>query len=192
MLEQRGFSKRIGLREVLSGLLSEEGYKVRTCAKAVEALDNLREILPDIVVTDLKMAELNGIELMKRIRIIDNTIPVILITAYGTVSSAVQAIKEGAYDYLTKPIDYDRLKILIKRALNERKIKRKIQSEFFNRKKQCHAEGIQPGEYRCTIIIECIDSGRKRHRKRADSQGLILRQLKKRKAVSCSGLFGTA
>ncbi len=108
--------------EVLSGILSEEGYEVKTCGKAEEALENIGEILPDIVVTDLKMPKLNGLELMRRIREIDNHIPVILITAYGTVSSAVQAIKEGAYDYLTKPIDYDRLKILIKRALNERRI----------------------------------------------------------------------
>ncbi len=110
------------IREVLSGILSEEGYKVKTCGNAEEALENIGEILPDIVVTDLKMPKLDGLELMKGIRDIDCNIPVILITAYGTVSSAVQAIKEGAYDYLTKPIDYDRLKILIKRALNERRI----------------------------------------------------------------------
>jgi len=115
---------KANIREVLAGILGEEGYNVKTCAKAGEAYENLREILPDIVLTDLKMPELNGIELMKKIRVIDNTIPVILITAYGTVSSAVQAIKEGAYDYLTKPIDYERLKILIKRALNERRISR--------------------------------------------------------------------
>lgn len=110
------------IREVLSAILENEGYGVETCESAEKALEKIPKILPDLIVTDLKMPGMDGIELMKSVKTIDTHMPVILITAFGTISSAVEAIKAGAYDYLTKPIDYERLKILIKRALNEKKI----------------------------------------------------------------------
>jgi len=113
---------RPNIREVLSGILSEEGYKVETSPSAEDALKAFNKILPDVVVTDLKMPGLNGLQLMKKLHANQPDIPVIVITAYGTVSSAVKAIKEGAYDYLTKPIDYERLKILIKRALDQKRL----------------------------------------------------------------------
>ena len=110
------------IREVLSAILENEGYGVETCESAEKALEKIPKILPDLIVTDLKMPGIDGIELMKSVKAIDTHMPVILITAFGTISSAVEAIKAGAYDYLTKPIDYERLKILINRALNEKEI----------------------------------------------------------------------
>lgn len=110
------------IREVLSTILREEGYEVKTCETSAKALEVIAEILPDVIVTDLKMPGMNGIDLMKEIKKFHTDIPVILITAYGTISSAVEAMKAGAYDYLTKPMDYDRLKILIRRALDQNRI----------------------------------------------------------------------
>ena len=110
------------IREVLSAILENEGYGVETCESAEKALEKIPKILPDLILTDLKMPGIDGIELMKSVKAIDTHMPVILITAFGTITSAVEAIKAGAYDYLTKPIDYELLKILIKRALNEKKI----------------------------------------------------------------------
>jgi len=110
------------IREVLSAILENEGYGVETCESAEKALEKIPKILPDLILTDLKMPGIDGIELMKSVKAIDTHMPVILITAFGTITSAVEAIKAGAYDYLTKPIDYERLKILIKRALNEKEI----------------------------------------------------------------------
>ena len=110
------------IREVLSTILREEGYEVKTCQTSAQALEVIAEILPDLIVTDLKMPGMNGIDLMKEIKKFHTDIPVILITAYGTISSAVEAMKAGAYDYLTKPMDYDRLKILIRRALDQNRI----------------------------------------------------------------------
>ena len=110
------------IREVLSTILRDDGYTVRTCESSEKALEMVAEILPDVVVTDLRIPGMDGIELMKEIRNLNAHMPVILVTAYGTISSAVEAIKAGAYDYLTKPIDYERLKILIRRALKQNKL----------------------------------------------------------------------
>lgn len=110
------------IREVFSNILKEEGYEVNSCESSEKAIKLIEDIFPDVVITDIKMPGMDGIELMKKIKDININIPVILITAYGSISSAVESIKEGAYDYLTKPVDYDRLKILVKRAINEKKI----------------------------------------------------------------------
>lgn len=110
------------IREVLSDYLKNKGFSVESCENAEIALENIQKILPDLIVTDLKMPGIDGIKLMNEVRNIDPNIPVILITAFGTISSAVEAMKAGAYDYLTKPIDYNRLRILIRRALDQKKI----------------------------------------------------------------------
>jgi DNA-binding NtrC family response regulator len=113
---------RANIRQVLCDVLQEEGLTIVTCATAEEALAQMGEALPAILITDLKLPGMSGIDLMRQARQIDAHLPVILITAYGSVSSAVAAIKEGAYDYLTKPIDYDRLRIIVRRALDQNRL----------------------------------------------------------------------
>ena len=120
------------IREVLSDYLKNKGFSVESCENAEIALENIQKILPDVIVTDLKMPGIDGIKLMNEVRNIDPNIPVILITAFGTISSAVEAMKAGAYDYLTKPIDYNRLRILIRRALDQKKISR--ENEYLKEK----------------------------------------------------------
>ena len=87
-------------------------------------MSSIEKSVPDLVLTDLKMDEMDGIELTKKIKEKYSNLPVIIMTAYGSITSAVDAIKSGGYDYITKPIDYDLLKIKIKRACEERAIKR--------------------------------------------------------------------
>jgi len=111
------------IRKVLSAILENEGYCVETCESGEKALEKIQQVLPDLIVTDLKMPGIDGIELMKLVKATDAQIPVILITAFGTISSAVEAMKAGAYDYLTKPIDHDLMIILIKRALDQKRIR---------------------------------------------------------------------
>jgi DNA-binding NtrC family response regulator len=113
---------RANIRQVLCDVLQEEGLTILTCATAEEALVQMEEALPAVLITDLKLPGMSGIDLMRQARQIDAHLPVILITAYGSVSSAVAAIKEGAYDYLTKPIDYDRLRIIVRRALDQNRL----------------------------------------------------------------------
>ncbi|MEW6267331.1 MAG: sigma-54 dependent transcriptional regulator [Thermodesulfobacteriota bacterium] len=109
------------IRAVLSAILEDEGYDVHTAGNAGEGLEKITALLPDVVVSDIKMPGMDGISFQKKIRDIDADIPVILITAYGSIESAVAAIKQGAYDYLTKPVDHDRLKILVQRAVDKRR-----------------------------------------------------------------------
>ena len=114
---------KINIRMVLKGILENLGYQVSDAENGKSALDLIEEYHPDLVLTDLKMDGMDGIELTKRIRDIDPALPVIIMTAYGSISSAVDAIKSGGYDYITKPIDYDLLEIKMNRALSEMKIK---------------------------------------------------------------------
>ena len=116
------------IRMILRGILEASGYRVVDAQDGDKALELVMSESPDIVLTDLKMDGMDGIELTKKIKDIDPELPVIVITAYGSISSAVDVIKSGGYDYLTKPVDYDLLKLKVARALDEknRKIENKI------------------------------------------------------------------
>lgn len=91
----------------------------------VEAV--LREEQPDIVLTDLKMAQLDGFGVLRTVSQLNKDIPVIIITGYGSISSAVMAMKEGAYDYLSKPFELDELQVVLERALEQRQLRQENQ-----------------------------------------------------------------
>jgi DNA-binding NtrC family response regulator len=109
---------REGLREAL--LL--DGYEVQLAADGKEALDAVIRGAVDLIVTDLKMPRLSGEELLKQVAAQFPTIPVIILTGHGTIESAVQAMHDGAYDFLTKPVNLDRLSLLVKRAMAGREL----------------------------------------------------------------------
>lgn len=106
-------------RIVLSGFLKEKGFSVLEAASGAEALEIIRNSPVDIVISDYKMPEMTGVELLSKSRQINPEIAFIIVTAFGTIENAVEAMKLGAYDYLTKPIDLDELEIVLKR-INER------------------------------------------------------------------------
>jgi DNA-binding NtrC family response regulator len=110
------------VRDSLCNWFKIEGYRVDTAGNGMEALKKLQENVWDIVLVDIKMPGMDGMELQRQIKRIDNTMIVIIITAYATVDTAVEAMKEGAYDYLSKPIDPDKLSILIRNATNQRRL----------------------------------------------------------------------
>ncbi|HWR53635.1 MAG TPA: sigma-54 dependent transcriptional regulator [Bryobacteraceae bacterium] len=105
------------LRWVVQTQLDEMGYAVDTATDATQALEAIEQDPPALVLTDLKMPGVSGVELLERIRSGHPEIPVIIVTAFGTIQSAVEAMRAGAYDYLTKPIDYDELGLVVSRAL---------------------------------------------------------------------------
>ena len=105
------------LRWVLQTQLEDAGYEVAAVQDGPAALASIQESRPALVLTDLKMPGMSGLELLEQIRAEEPDLPVIVITAFGTIQSAVEAVKAGAYDYLTKPIDYDDLALGIRRAL---------------------------------------------------------------------------
>ncbi len=105
------------LRWVLQTQLEEMGYTVSAVSDGIEALAEIEREPPSLVLSDLKMPRLSGMELLKRIQTRHAEIPVVIMTAYGTIQSAVEAMRMGAYDYLTKPIDYEELRIVVTRVL---------------------------------------------------------------------------
>ena len=108
--------------EGLVELLKLDGFTVTGYSQPARVLDHLRREPIDILLTDLKMPEIDGIELLQRVRTLDETVSVIMITGQGTVSDAVAAMKAGADDYLVKPINIDELEITITRICEKREL----------------------------------------------------------------------
>ncbi len=111
-------------RKALVELLRDEGYAVESAADAFKALPKLEELGPDILLTDLNMPGMDGLELMRRARDIDPEIAIIVMTAHSAVDTAVTAMRQGATDYLAKPINIDELAIVLDRALERRQLRR--------------------------------------------------------------------
>jgi DNA-binding NtrC family response regulator len=108
------------VRDSLGRWFKEDGFRIGTAENANEALKKMQEEPWDIALVDIKMPGMGGLELQRRIKEIDKNVFVIIITAYASVESAVQALKEGAFDYVTKPIDPDDLSHLIQNAVKQR------------------------------------------------------------------------
>ena len=102
---------------IFSKVLSEEGYQVLTATDGPAGLKKIENESPDLVILDIKMPGMDGLETLRRIKEINVELLVIMLTAYETVQTAVKSMKMGAYDYLSKPIDNEKLKIIIKNAL---------------------------------------------------------------------------
>lgn len=108
---------------MLAATLSGEGYEVDVASNGLEGINRAREKRYDLILTDLKLPGADGLQVLSEVKDSDPGASVIVMTAYATVENAVQAIKLGAFDFLTKPFDTDRLSILIKRALENRRLK---------------------------------------------------------------------
>jgi DNA-binding NtrC family response regulator len=112
----------LNMRLVLKALLNKEGYDVTTASDGVEALNVLKSGGVEVVVTDLKMPNLDGVGLLERVIRDYPSTPVIIITAHGTIATAVDALKKGAFDYITKPFERDELKNIIHKAMRTRRL----------------------------------------------------------------------
>ena len=109
---------------LLKGTLEDENTSVDTTSSPTEALTLAEKFQYDIILTDLRMAPFDGIEFIRRLRGKEITTPVIVMTAYASVQTAVEAMKKGAYDYIIKPFDIEELKLLISRAVKEKRLER--------------------------------------------------------------------
>ena len=106
-------------REILKTILEDEGYVVHTAGSGRDALELFRNTTPDLILTDLKMPDIDGMNLLNSFTRGPNSSPVIIMTAYGTINSAVEAMKNGAFDYLAKPLERDELLITVKKAFDK-------------------------------------------------------------------------
>ena len=109
---------------ILEALLAPEGYEIITEDNATNALRLIREADLDLVITDMRMPGMNGMELLEEAKKIDPELPVIMMTAYGTIEKAVEAMKKRAYDYITKPFRNEELKLTVKKALDFYRLKK--------------------------------------------------------------------
>ena len=115
------------IRFGLAKALEMDGYEVEQAEDGQEALKLLLKMEIDLIIADLRMPKVSGEELLKKVVSAYPTVPVIILTGHGTVDNAVQAMRNGAYDFLTKPVNLDRLGLLVKRALGRRELARKHQ-----------------------------------------------------------------
>jgi DNA-binding NtrC family response regulator len=113
-------------RRGMADLLSLWGYEVATAGDGAEALERAAEEPPAVVVSDLVMPGMDGLALLSALRVDHPDVPVVMLTGQGSIETAVQAMKEGAYDYLTKPLDPARLQMLLERALDRAESAREV------------------------------------------------------------------
>jgi DNA-binding NtrC family response regulator len=114
------------LARAIKAFLTESGYEAEVAGDAEQALRLLETMKPDVVFTDVRLPGMNGIDLLRRIREFDPAIPVIIMTAHGTIEGAVEAVKLGAFDYLKKPVDLEELRLLADRARENSQLRQEL------------------------------------------------------------------
>ncbi len=143
-------------RNILKTILEDEGYETHTASSAEEGLEIIKNIKPDVVLTDLKMEGMDGIELIESLPDEPFKPTTIVMTAFGTISSAVDAVKKGAFDYLTKPLDKDLLLVTIKRAAERAVLQKenlRLQKDLFGK---FSFEGIVRHSQKMVEAIEVV------------------------------------
>ncbi|PKL93684.1 MAG: Fis family transcriptional regulator [Gemmatimonadetes bacterium HGW-Gemmatimonadetes-1] len=110
------------IRDILAQVLGYEGYEVATAASGGEALNLHRQRPFDLILLDVKMQGIDGLDTLAQLRQQDNNVRVVMISGHGSIATAVQAVKEGAFDFLEKPLDSDRLLVTVQRALEHRQL----------------------------------------------------------------------
>ena len=144
---------------MLFDVLKEEGFSVITTGDSLEAAKILKKEEFDVIVTDLKMKGLKGLDLLEEANKVAPMTPVIIITAFGTIESAIKAIKMGAYDYITKPFQMDEIVLTVKKALENRLLKKEVirlRKEVESRYDFHHLIGKSPSMQKIYDLIERI------------------------------------
>jgi two-component system response regulator AtoC len=114
-------------RKILQQELTHRGYAVDTANDGSEALKKVETTRPDLIILDYTMPGLSGLDVLKELRKKEDDTPVVMITAYGTVDRAVQAMKEGAYDFITRPFEPDHITLVVQKALERQRLKRGVE-----------------------------------------------------------------
>jgi DNA-binding NtrC family response regulator len=146
------------LRDMLSIVLKKEGYDVVSLENAMLALKILKKRSFDLIISDIKMPGISGIKLLSKIKSINNEIPIIMITAYASTNDAVEAMKLGAENYITKPFNLDELKIIINKALYKKNIERENVELRLKLSREDKFEDIIGNSSKMLKIYELIDN----------------------------------
>jgi two-component system response regulator AtoC len=130
------------MRDLLTKILERKGYQVSVCGNGVEALAILEKEPMDLVVTDVRMPGLNGMEALRAIKELNPEIVVLIMTAFGSIDQAVQAVKDGAYDYINKPFKIDEMLLTIEKALDERYLRHEVSTLRQELRTRYHFENL--------------------------------------------------
>lgn len=114
------------LAQSLAAALEGRGHEVAVCDSGTDGMERVRERSPDLVLLDLRLPDASGLDILSQILSLDADLPVVLMTAYGTVQDAVEAMRRGARDYLQKPLDLDELRLLVERILEQQRRDREL------------------------------------------------------------------
>jgi DNA-binding NtrC family response regulator len=150
-------------RAALSEILREEGYVTETAADGFKALGKLEEFAPDVVLTDLKMPGLDGIGFMEKAQAAVPEATCVVMTAFGTIESAVEAVKKGAYDYLTKPLDFAALAVVVERAVERARLLQentRLRARLRERNAFGHVIGSHPRMVALIRLVEQVAPSR--------------------------------
>jgi len=147
----------VNARTALAELLRDEGYEVETAADAFKALGKYESFSPHVVVTDLKMPGMDGIELVKKIRASEDPAAVVVMTAFGAVSSAVDAMRSGAADYLTKPLNFDELLVVLDKVLEAQALRREARQLRARVRDRVAPNNIVGGSPPMQRVFEIVD-----------------------------------
>jgi DNA-binding NtrC family response regulator len=150
-------------RAALSEILREEGYATETAADGFKALGKLEEFQPDVVLTDLKMPGLDGIGFMEKAQASSSDATFVVMTAFGSISSAVEAVKKGAYNYLTKPLDFGALTVVVERAVERSRLRQengRLRDKLRERNPYGHVIGAHPSMVRLLRLVEQVATSR--------------------------------
>jgi DNA-binding NtrC family response regulator len=133
------------IRLFLEKTLKDEGYEALTAATGEEALELTRSELPDLILLDLKLPDINGIEVLQRVKEEVPEVSVIMLTAFGDIETAVSAIKKGAFDFVSKPVNLEQLLLAVEKGLESQKLNREL-FQLRRRLKIDMEDGYIPGE----------------------------------------------
>jgi two-component system response regulator HydG len=134
-------------RTMLATLLGSWGYRITEAGDGGQAVEAVRQQVFDLILMDVRMIQMSGIEALERIKTINPAISVVLMTAYASVETAVEAIRKGAYDYLTKPLDFDKLRLTMQRAMEHLRLQaenRQLKADLGRNLNRPHIIGHSP------------------------------------------------
>ncbi len=150
-------------RTALAELLRDEGFEVEMAADAFKALGKVEAFAPHVVVTDLKMPGMDGIELVKKLRAAEDGTAIIVMTAFGAVATAVAAMRAGAADYLTKPLDFEELLVVLDKVLEQQALRREtrqLRQRVRDRVAPTNIVGVSPPMQQVFEIVDQVAPSR--------------------------------
>ena len=144
--------------ELLSVALEDEEYRILQAKNGKEALSQFKKEKPHVILLDIRMPDMNGLEVLRQIKESNQISSVIMMSAYGAMETVLEAIKRGAYDYLTKPVDLEKVKVLIRRALEAQRLAREVASLRSKVKEKYQLENIVGKHPRMFEVYKMIGS----------------------------------